>query len=162
MKNLIKLLFVTTLISLLFIGYSYFKYNEIKEIRDNIESFYSKEFYNESIENSINSIIKNADLKKEHKVWIKDFIIKELPRNQFEISYSFLLKKLWNKNIKLTGEQQDIVSKEFLKIKMASEERNTNLLNSIKKYEKLTSNKYNAYLEKEFIGQKIDFYKVSN
>lgn len=155
MKKILIVLGVFLIISIAASGFVYIKYDEIVTMRAQITTISDSGKYNTSLNDSVNEILVQGSINKAHKKWIKEFIIKEIPKNDYEGSYVHLMRKLRAKNINLTGVQHKSVEKEFLKIKEAANLRKALVSKTNKEYRQMRENKMSVFIEDTLIGEKL-------
>ncbi len=141
-------------------GFCYDSYSKTSTLRTTISTVsVSSQYYNE-LDDYLNKMVEEDRIHIAHKGWIKDFIIKELPKNDNENSFNNLLKKLNDKNIKLNTTEKNRVKMQLLNIKEASLKRDSLINENLKAYSAMRNNKFDALVEELFIGEKLKYEDI--
>lgn len=160
MKKIIIAIVVLVVILAGIGGFAFTKKSEIEAVRTQITQISDSSEYYQTLDTSVKEMLKVGGINKAHEKWIKEFIISELPKNNYEQSFDFLIKKMRNKNLRFTGKQQDLMKIEMIEIKEASLTRKENVDNAIKSYKKLRANGMYATIEDTLIGPELNVQDV--
>lgn len=155
--GLIILLFIFSSAS--FLGFRYF---EIKDIRNKLENVSITKSYKEEFNKSIDNILKEGEIKNEHKKWISEFLENELNnKEEFRTTEVYLKMKLLKKNINFSEKAAVNFTMELMKLKSLEFQREELVNKIILEYKAKQEKPLSSFIENNLFDGEIDTSKIN-
>lgn len=144
-----------------FASFLSFRYIEIKDIREKLDKISITESYKEDFNKSIDNIIKEGEIKNEHKKWISEFLENELSnKEEFRTTEVYLKMKLLKKNINFSEKAALNFTMELMKLKSLEFKREELVNNTISEYKLKQKKPLSSFIENTFFNGEIDTNKI--